>query len=134
VRLDESADPEEPAPTDLVESAVIEVHHLANLTGLDEARMARRRLVDAQRAARSAKTRDLLLEASEYLELARMERRDAAAGFDEAGPLGRPAGTRHRPGTCVRPDPERGGRRRDRRPALGDRRARGPLEPTISRG
>ena len=118
--MDESPDPEEPSPTDLVESALIEVHHLTNLTGLDEAKMARRRLVDAQSAARSAKTRDLLLEASEYLELARMERRDAAAGFEEAGQYAQEAALRlgdedavpvEEPvGEMLLADPERGRR------------------------
>jgi len=67
-----------------VERALIETHHLANLTGLDEAERARRSLVNAQSAERVAKERDLLRQAAEYLELARIDRRDAASGFAEA--------------------------------------------------
>lgn len=75
---------ESPDPASFVEQALIETHHLANLTGIEEAKLARRRLVDAQSATRETKTRDLLQEAIEYLELARMERRDAAKGFEKA--------------------------------------------------
>jgi hypothetical protein len=71
-------------PSSFVERALIETHHLANLTGTEEAKQARRRLVDAQSASRVTKTRDLLREAVEYLELARMDRRDAAKGFEKA--------------------------------------------------
>lgn len=65
----------------------METHHLANLSGLDEARMARRRLVEAQSATSIERTRDLLGQAVEYLELARLERRDTAAGFVQAREL-----------------------------------------------
>lgn len=71
-------------PTGNVEAALIEAHHLANLTGLDEAKLARRHLVNAQSATGTARRRDLLRQAAEYLELARVERRDTAAGFAEA--------------------------------------------------
>lgn len=71
-------------PSSFIEKALIEAHHLANLTGTEEAKLARRRLVDAQSASRETKTRDLLQEAVEYLELARMDRRDAAKGFEKA--------------------------------------------------
>ena len=66
-------------PGRFIEDALIEAHHLANLTGLDEAKLARKRLVSAQSATREAKVRDLLHDAIEFLELARMERRDAMA-------------------------------------------------------
>lgn len=71
-------------PGRFIERALIESHHLANLTGLDEAKLARKRLVSAQSATSEAKVRDLLHDAIEFLELARMERRDAAAGFAKA--------------------------------------------------
>jgi hypothetical protein len=67
-----------------VEDALVEAHHLANLTDLETAKLARRSLVNAQSASRTAKRRDLLRQAAEYLELARLERRDTAAGFAEA--------------------------------------------------
>jgi len=71
-------------PAGHIEDALIEAHHLANLTGLDEAKLARKHLVNAQSATATARRRDLLRAASEYLELARVERRDTAAGFAEA--------------------------------------------------
>ncbi|MEF8773473.1 MAG: hypothetical protein V5A23_00480 [Halobacteriales archaeon] len=70
-----------------IERALIEAHHLANLTGTEEARLARHRLVDAQSAAKETTTRDMLQEAVEYLELARLDRRDAAKGFERARSL-----------------------------------------------
>lgn len=82
--MGESSGDERPSPREFIEDALIEAHHLANLTGLDEAELARRRLVNAQSATRRAKTRDLLADACEYLELARLERADAAAGFAKA--------------------------------------------------
>lgn len=82
--MGESSGDERPSPQESIENALIETHHLANLTGLDEAELARRRLVNAQSATRQSKTRDLLADACEYLELARLERRDAAAGFAAA--------------------------------------------------
>ncbi len=78
------SDDEQPSPQKFIEAALFEAHHLANLTGLDEAELARRRLVNAQSASRRTKTRDLLADACEYLELAGLERRDAAAGFAKA--------------------------------------------------
>lgn len=71
-------------PTGFLQDALMEVHHLANLTNAEEALQARRRLVDAQSATRTTKKRDRLQEAIEYLELARLERRDAAKGFEKA--------------------------------------------------
>lgn len=70
-----------------LEAALFEAHHLANLTGMDLARLARRRLVSAQSAEGRAGTRDHLQDAIEYLELARLERRDTAAGFARARSL-----------------------------------------------
>lgn len=71
-------------PEDAIQGALMEVHHLANLTGTDEAELARQRLVSAQSASRPSRTLDLLGEAQEYLQLARLQRRDTAAGFAEA--------------------------------------------------
>lgn len=82
--MGESSGDDRPSPREFIENALIEAHHLANLTGLDEAELARRRLVNAQSATRKTKTRDLLADACEYLELARLERHDAAAGFAKA--------------------------------------------------
>lgn len=67
-----------------VEDALIETHHLANISGLREAKLARHRLVEAQSASDLHTTRDRLEDASEYLELARLARRDCADGFREA--------------------------------------------------
>jgi hypothetical protein len=70
-----------------LDEALMETHHLANISGLDEARLARRRLVEAQSASSVSRTRDLLAQAIEYLELAKLERRDTAAGFVQAREL-----------------------------------------------
>lgn len=80
----EAADTDSGNAGPFIEDALIEAHHLANLTGLDEAKLARKRLVSAQSATRESKVRDLLHDAIEFLELARMERRDAADGFAKA--------------------------------------------------
>lgn len=95
--MSDASGDERPSPSEFIEEALIEAHHLANLTGLDEAKLARRRLVNAQSATRRTKTRDLLADACEYLELARLERRDAAAGFAKARRYARNAqiGLRH---------------------------------------
>ncbi|PSP80264.1 hypothetical protein BRC81_03510 [Halobacteriales archaeon QS_1_68_20] len=78
------ADDDQPSPQEFIEAALFEAHHLANLTNLDEAELARQRLVNAQSATRRTKVRDLLADACEYLELAGQARRDAAAGFAKA--------------------------------------------------
>ena len=70
-----------------IERALIETHHLANISDLPEAELARRRLVEAQSADSLTRTRDHLEDASEFLELARLARRDCAAGFTEAHDL-----------------------------------------------
>ena len=70
-----------------IEQALIETHHLANISDLPEAELARRRLVAAQSADRLTRTRDYLADASQFLELARLARRDCAAGFAEARDL-----------------------------------------------
>lgn len=70
-----------------IEAALIETHHLANISGLNEAKLARRRLVEAQTASKATRAHDRLDRAVEYLELARLERRDCAAGFVEAREL-----------------------------------------------
>lgn len=104
-----------------LDEALMETHHLANLSGLDEARQARRRLVEAQSASSVARTRDRLDQAIEYLELARMERRDTAAGFVQARELvayaeaglqtERPVPLTSSPTELVRSAPEREPRR-----------------------
>lgn len=76
-----------PGVEEALDEALMETHHLANLSGLDAARQARRRLVEAQSASSVARTRDRLEAAIEYLELARLERRDTAAGFVQAREL-----------------------------------------------
>lgn len=76
-----------PGVGEALDEALLETHHLANLSGLDEAQQARRRLVEAQSASSVERTRDRLEQAIEYLELARMERRDTAAGFVQAREL-----------------------------------------------
>ena len=70
-----------------IERALIETHHLANISDLPEAELARRRLVAAQSADSLTRTRDHLEDASEFLELARLARRDCAHGFTEAHDL-----------------------------------------------
>lgn len=70
-----------------IERALIETHHLANISGLEEADRARQRLVEAQSAGSLRRTRDHLADAREYLELARLARRDCAAGFAKARDL-----------------------------------------------
>jgi hypothetical protein len=70
-----------------LDEALMETHHLANISGLDEAQLARRRLVEAQSASSVSRTRDRLRQAIEYLELAKLERRDTAAGFVQAREL-----------------------------------------------
>lgn len=100
-----------------IEAALIETHHLANLSGLREAELARKRLVEAQSAAGRRRTRDLLVDAREYLELARLQRRDCAPGFTEARDLAaaaeaalgheRPLPSRL-PAGLFRPSPRRG--------------------------
>lgn len=76
-----------PGVAEALDEALMETHHLANISGLDEARLARRRLVEAQSATSVHRTRDRLEQAIEYLELARLERRDTAAGFVQAREL-----------------------------------------------
>lgn len=76
-----------PGVGDALDEALMETHHLANLSGLDEAQLARRRLLEAQSATSVERTRDRLEQAIEYLELARLERRDTAAGFVQAREL-----------------------------------------------
>lgn len=76
-----------PGVKEALDEALMETHHLANLSNLDEARLARRRLVEAQSASSVERTRDRLEQAIEYLELARLERRDTAAGFVQAREL-----------------------------------------------
>lgn len=76
-----------PGVGEALDEALMETHHLANLSGIDEARLARRRLVEAQSATSVPRTRDRLEQAIEYLELARLERRDTAAGFVQAREL-----------------------------------------------
>ena len=70
-----------------IEQALIETHHLANISNLPEAELARQRLVAAQSADSLTRTRDHLADASEFLELARLARRDCAAGFAQARDL-----------------------------------------------
>lgn len=76
-----------PGVGEALDEALMETHHLANLSDLHEARLARRRLVEAQSATSVELTRDRLEQAIEYLELARLERRDTAAGFVQAREL-----------------------------------------------
>jgi len=76
-----------PGVGEALDEALMETHHLANLSGLDEAELARRRLIEAQSATSVERTRDRLDQAIEYLELARLERRDTASGFVQAREL-----------------------------------------------
>lgn len=100
-----------------VEDALIATHHLANISGLREAKLARHRLVEAQSASDLRTTRDRLEDAGEYLELARLERRDCADGFREARDtvaraeaalrFERPVPMRGSPESLVGPEPRR---------------------------
>lgn len=70
---------------DLIEDALFEVHHLANLTGSSHADRARDYLLRAQSATEEDKKREYLVEACQRLEVAM----DHNPGFSESFKMAR---------------------------------------------
>ena len=69
---------------DLVESALLTSHHIANLTDSAEAVRARQQLLKSQHANDRLKKMQYLEEARQSLEIGRMEHPGLAGQFDEA--------------------------------------------------
>lgn len=69
---------------DLVESALLTSHHLANLTDSTEAHRARRHLLKAQHSTDRLAKMQYLEEARQSLEIGRMEHPNFAGEFDRA--------------------------------------------------